>query len=113
MSEIEQRLLLDVITRGATSLFGNIADEMERFEAEKRNIRTVEVVSAEPLNNADQEALRQKLSSYVNAKVTVRFSVDKGLLSGMLVKIGDTIIDNTVKTDLENIRRQLMAVSAT
>ena len=110
---IMERVFLDLITRGATGLFGAIADEMDRFDAEKHNIRTVEVESAWPLASTEQEALTAKLSSYVGGKVTVSYAVNDGLISGMQIKIGDTIIDNTLKTDLEHIRQELMAASLT
>jgi F-type H+-transporting ATPase subunit delta len=71
------------------------------------------VTSATPLADGMQKVLKDKLAAYTRGEVKARFSVDGRLMSGLLIKIGDTIIDNTVKTDLERIRRHLMAASST
>jgi F-type H+-transporting ATPase subunit delta len=107
------RVLLDVIKRGATDLFGPIADEMERLEDEKKNIKQIDVTSAAPLSEASQKKLVATLSSYTGGGVKARFATDPALLSGMLIKIGGTIIDNTLKTDIDHIREQLTAAATT
>jgi F-type H+-transporting ATPase subunit delta len=107
------RVLLDLIKRGATSLFGDIADEMDRLADEKSNIRHIDVTSAAPLSPAAQAELIAALSTYTGGGVKAQFKTEPALLSGMLIKIGGTIIDNTMKMDIDHIREQLSAVSTT
>ena len=113
LGEVAGRVLADILKRRITYLFFAIADEMEALADKARNIHTVSVTSATPLADGLQKALKDKLAAYTRGEVKARFSVDGRLMSGLLIKIGDTIIDNTMKTDLERIRRELMAASST
>jgi F-type H+-transporting ATPase subunit delta len=107
------RILTDLVRRRVTGLFTAVAQEMENLAEEARNITSIAVTSATGLSDALQKELSAKLSAYTGGGVNVRFSADPALHSGLLIRIGDTIIDNTLKTDLERIRQKLMAVSST
>jgi F-type H+-transporting ATPase subunit delta len=107
------RVLADILRRRQSHLFTAIADEMEVLADVARNIRTVLITSAQPLSDGMQKVLIDKLAAYTRGGVKARFSVDESLLSGLLIKIDDMIIDNSMKTDLERLRRELMAVSST
>lgn len=107
------RILTDLVRRRVIGLFAAVAEEMENLADEARNIVTVEVRSATELPKTQQKELSGMLSGYTGSGVNVHFGVNPALLSGMLVRIGDTIIDNTIRTDLERIRQKLLAVSST
>jgi F-type H+-transporting ATPase subunit delta len=67
------------------------------------------VVSARPLDAAQQQALREALSRRVNAQVTLRLEVDPELLGGAVARVGDLLLDGSVRTQLQalgaNLRR--------
>jgi F-type H+-transporting ATPase subunit delta len=107
------RILTDLVRRRVTGLFSAVAEEMKNLADEARNIVGVTVTSATRLSEALQKELSTKLAVYTGGGVNVNFSEDPALVSGLLIRIGDTIIDNTLKTDLERIRQKLMAVSST
>ncbi|MBN2036619.1 MAG: ATP synthase F1 subunit delta [Chitinispirillaceae bacterium] len=107
------RVVADILRRRQSHLFTAVADEMEALADEARNIRTVLISSARPLSDGMQKVLIDKLTTYTRGGVKARFFVDNSLLSGLLIKIGDIIIDNSIKTDLDRLRRELMTVSST
>jgi F-type H+-transporting ATPase subunit delta len=107
------RMLGDLVKRRIIGLFGAIAEEMDVLADEARNIAAVSVTSAAALPDALRTALAGKLAAYTGSNVKIDFSVDPALISGLLVRIGDRLIDNTIKTDLEHIRSKLIAVSST
>jgi len=107
------RVFGDILKRRMTGIFPLIAEEMERLTEEANNIHAVGITSAQPLSPALQAALAEKLTAQLGGTLKPRFAVDPSLFAGLLIKIGDTIIDNTIKTDLEHLRSKLMTISST
>jgi len=68
-----------------------------------------EVYTAIDINNSKEtiDKLKSSLSSYLEKEVEIKVFVDESILGGVLVKIGDRIIDGTVKSQLDNISRIL------
>ena len=66
-----------------------------------------EVYTAVEIGSAELDLLRQKLESYLDKKVDLENHVDQNVLGGVLVKIGDRVIDGTLKTRFENMARSL------
>jgi F-type H+-transporting ATPase subunit delta len=112
-SPLVGRVIADIIKRRMTFLFSEIAEEMQRLSDEADNVHQVAVTSAAPLNEPQRQTLAAMMQLYSGGSVTMRFKVDGSLLAGFSIQTGDTVLDNSVRTDLENIRRRLMAVSLT
>ena len=112
-SPIVWRVLGDILKRRMAAIFPEIAEEMERLTEERNHVHTVGITSAQPLSGAEQAHLVEKLAARLGGTVKPVFTVDPTQLAGLLVKIGDTIIDNTIKTDLEHLRLKLMTISST
>lgn len=75
---------------------------------EARGILRAEVTSAEPLD-ADQEArLISKLITMTGKKIELAKKTDKSLIGGVLVRIGDTVIDGSVRGQLAALRETLL-----
>jgi F-type H+-transporting ATPase subunit b len=67
---------------------------------------TAEVVSALPLNDAEKEALKGEISVKAGANTTV-FRVDPNILGGLIVKVGDKVLDGSVAGQLVSLRERL------
>lgn len=65
------------------------------------------VVSARPLEEAQAQRLREVLSRRVGADVTLHVRVDEDLLGGVVVRVGDLMLDGSVETQLETLARTL------
>jgi F-type H+-transporting ATPase subunit delta len=112
-STVVGRVLADILRRRMTFLFPSIADEMQRLSDEAAGIHKVEVRSASPLSDPQRSELTARLKEYCGGSVEVRFAVDGSLAAGISIQTGDTVLDNSLRTDFAKIRRQLMAVSST
>ena len=73
-----------------------------------QNIVRAEVTSAAPLSPEQTKALQDRLSSVTGKKVDLSVSVDPELLGGVVARIGSTVYDGSVKTQLERMRQQLV-----
>lgn len=67
---------------------------------------SAEVTSALPLNAEEQEVVRRELLSKVSAHA-VSFRVDPGILGGLVVRVGDKVLDGSVAAKLEGLRQSL------
>ena len=65
-----------------------------------------EITSALPLNQDEESLVRQEVLSKVGAK-DVAFRVDPSILGGLVIKVGDKVLDNSVAGRLEGLRQNL------
>ena len=65
-----------------------------------------EVTSALPLNPEEEATVRQEVLTRVGAK-DVAFRVDPSILGGLVIKVGDKVLDNSVAGRLEGLRQNL------
>ncbi len=68
----------------------------------------VRVSSAVPLTEEEQEALRKKLEARFSQDLNLRFEVESSLLGGVVVRVGDKVIDGSVKGKLEALKQSLV-----
>ncbi len=73
-----------------------------------QNIVRAEVTSAAPLSPEKTKALEDSLSKVTGKKVELSVSVDPELLGGVVAKIGSTVYDGSVKTQLQRMRQELV-----
>lgn len=67
---------------------------------------SAEIVSALPLTDSEKDAVRQEIVAKVGAQ-TVAFRVDPNILGGLIVKVGDKVLDGSVAGQLEVLRQSL------
>jgi len=78
---------------------------------EYKNIGTAHVTSALPLNAVQEEQIKKKLldtTKYVEFEVT--YEVDSSLIGGMVIRIGDRVVDSSIKTKLYDLSRELSKI---
>ncbi len=80
-----------------------IRDALQQLVDEASGRQTAEVTSARPLDPAELELLRQALVRRVNTEVMLDTSVDPGLIGGIVTRIGDLLLDGSVRTQLESL----------
>jgi F-type H+-transporting ATPase subunit delta len=88
-----------------------IVVEFERLVERAQGVQRAHVVSAVPLMRAELERLTPELERITRSKVKLTTAVDPSLVGGALVRIGDRVIDRSVRSLLEAIERQLEEVS--
>jgi F-type H+-transporting ATPase subunit delta len=86
--------LLDIIRA-----FLNLRDE-------ELGIINVDVTSAFELTPDQEKDLREKLENQFNKKIRFNFKIDKNLIGGFVAKIGDTVVDASLKHQLDLLRKQ-------
>jgi len=67
----------------------------------------VVVTSALPLTDAEQVAIRQDMAARLGQDVDLTFRVDPQILGGLVVRVGDRVVDGSVAGQLEQLRQTL------
>jgi F-type H+-transporting ATPase subunit b len=71
------------------------------------NGTSAEVTSALPLTDEEQDAIRQNIISATGDRATISFRVDPSILGGLVVRVGDQVIDGSVAGQLQELRQNL------
>lgn len=66
-----------------------------------------EVTSALPLTSEEQQTVKQDVLSKIGDTASISFRVDPAILGGLVVKIGDRVVDGSVAGQLSNLQRSL------
>ena len=72
--------------------------------AQARGEIAAEVTSAEALSQTHVEELKAAIKSAVGRDVDLALKLDPAILGGLVVKIGSRMVDNSLKTKLQNLR---------
>ncbi len=99
-----------LVEKGRINSLKTIELTFRQLLNDKNNIIEGTVVSAIPMSDEKIKQLESNLSKKYNKNVTLENKVDKTILGGVLVRLGNTQIDGTVKTRLDNIKDQLSQV---
>jgi F-type H+-transporting ATPase subunit b len=67
---------------------------------------SAEVTSALPLSSTEQDVVKNNLLSKVGAQA-VTFLVDPAILGGLVIKVGDKVLDGSVSSQLEDLKHKL------
>jgi F-type H+-transporting ATPase subunit delta len=98
-------ILLD---RNRIFALGAIINALKEEMNRKYNILVIRAISAVELSSEMKAKLAQKLETIYQKKVNLDTKVDESLIAGMVLKIGDKIIDGSVKSRLESMKRTLI-----
>ena len=94
-------------------LLPQIVGEFEVLANEAQNIIKAQVIVATALNVEQRTALINKLSMATGKTVVAEYKIDTGILGGVIVKIGDKLIDGSIVRQIAALKAQLLADETT
>jgi F-type H+-transporting ATPase subunit delta len=95
--------------RSRLELLSAIALEYRRLVHRHRGIVEAVVTSAAPLSPQESAAVRERVVAMTGAQVELEETVDPDLIGGLTVRVGDHLLDASVRGRLERLRDQLVA----
>ncbi len=101
---ITTSLLSMVVGTGRSRDLPAIVDELVRISAAEGNKEVAEVRSAIALTDDQKARLADALAAATGKQVEVKVVLDPTVLGGLVAQIGDTVIDGSVKTRLEQLK---------
>ena len=112
MAAIAGQLSLDPITtnflgvlarNGRKGQLQSVIRAFRRLAAEHRGETTAEVVTANPLNDDQLAALKQRLRARAGRDVAIETRIDPEILGGIVIKMGSQMIDASIRTKLNRL----------
>ena len=101
------RIVSYAISAGRVRDLVGTFDWLVQLTAEERGRRVAQVRSAVDLDDAERERLAVALRHLVGREVEVRVTVDPTVIGGVLIAVGDLVIDGTVRLRVERLRDAL------
>jgi F-type H+-transporting ATPase subunit delta len=100
-------LISMVVAAGHAGDLPAIVERFVELAAAERERELAEVRSAIPLDQAQTERLADALSHATGKRVEVKVIVDPSVLGGIVARVGDTVIDGTIRHRLEQLKEQV------
>jgi F-type H+-transporting ATPase subunit delta len=84
-----------------------IRSEYERLWAEERKLLPVEVTSAIELDEKTVKSIGDRIGEQTDRNVELTTNVDPEILGGIVLRVGNSILDASIRRRLEQLRRQV------
>lgn len=107
LSEQQKNLVKLMAENGRLGLMSDVLEQFEIARAKAENKLEADVVSAYELTDAQKSELVNTLKNKLGCDVTLNVSVDDSLIAGVVIKAGDTIIDASMKSQLDSLALSL------
>lgn len=98
-----------LVQRRRTGIIPDLADLFDEAVLAEKGIALVDVTTAEPLDSAGQDLVRQHLSRLLGKNVDLRLHTDPDIIGGLVARVGDMVIDGSVVNQLRRLRARLAA----
>ncbi len=108
-SDPVQNLIQLLLRRGRIEELGRVAAEFRRLDDQRQGITHATVTSAAPLTPDELRALATRLEQSTGGRSALATQIDESLLGGLVVRVGDRLIDGSVRGRLERLRNQLIS----
>ncbi|MBP3888861.1 MAG: ATP synthase F1 subunit delta [Cellulosilyticum sp.] len=100
-------LLVLLVNKGRQSEILNVLEAfLDMVKAESGIIKAV-VTSAIPLKEEQLKALQEKLETSTKSKIELETIVDSSIIAGLIVRVGDKVVDASYKGELQTLKKQL------
>ena len=107
VSRLALNLISLLATRNIPQILPEIADQYQELLDSHQGIERAEVVSALPLTDAQHQRAVALLEGISGHEVRLSARVEPALIGGMVMRIGDRVVDGSTRAKLQAMRREL------
>jgi F-type H+-transporting ATPase subunit delta len=107
LSQPVRNLVLLLVRHGRIEQLPRVASEFRRLDDKRNGLTHAIATSAAPLGADEVQAITARLEELTGGKIALETAVDPDLLGGLVVRVGDRLIDGSVRGRLERLRNQL------
>jgi F-type H+-transporting ATPase subunit delta len=101
-------LALLVVQRELVEVMPNIASELEQRVLDHRNQAVAKVTTAATMDAAQQHLVKRALEHETGRSIIMQTRVDPTILGGVIARVGDQVIDGSVRYRLSALQHQLL-----
>jgi F-type H+-transporting ATPase subunit delta len=107
VSPAAQNLATLLVSRQREAYAGQVREEFIRLWNRERGVIEADVTTAEPVTPEQRALIEEKMAALTGKQVTIKYHVNPTIMGGLVAQVGDTLIDGSVRSRLENLRKQL------
>lgn len=108
-SDIVLRLLDLLIDKRRQDILPQIADRFDVLTDQARGIEHADIIVATPISPDLAERLKGAIQKFSGRQVETEIKVDESLIGGVQIKLGDKVIDGSLKRRFDDLRRAMLA----
>ena len=97
-----------LLRNGRLTDIGEINSKFASVLEERSGGTTAQVTSARPLSDAQKSEIKTNLERMTGKRISPDFTIDESIIGGLQTRIGSTVYDGSVKTQLENLKQQMI-----
>ncbi|MEQ8439370.1 MAG: ATP synthase F1 subunit delta [Ilumatobacter fluminis] len=101
------QLVSMVVGAGRARELPAIIDKLVARASSSKNLAVAEVRSAVPLTDDQQARLKAALANATGSEVNLKIVVDPSIIGGLVATVGDTVIDGSVRTRVDQLKSRL------
>ena len=107
LTEKQQNLVKLMAENGRLKLMPDVLAQFEAARAKAENKLEAQVISAFELSAQQTDELVNTLKNKLGCDITLTTTIDESLIGGVIIKAGDTIIDASMKSQLDSLALSL------
>ena len=87
---------------------GEINEKFASVLEERSGVVSAQITSARPLSEAQKAEMNSNLAKLTGKTVNLNFEINESLIGGVVTKLGSTVYDGSVKSQLEELKREMI-----
>lgn len=107
LSRIMNSFVMLLFDKGRIKFLRDVNNYYNIFADELKGVIHADLISATELSSESFEQIRNSLSKMTGKQVLLDTKLDPSLIGGVITKIGDLVLDGSIKTQLQNMRESL------
>jgi len=107
LSTVMTSFLLLLFDKGRIGFISDINDFYQKLADELKGVARASLVSATEISSGTIEKIRKTLSKKTGKDIILEVEQDPGLIGGIVTRMGDLVLDGSIKTQLLNMRESL------
>jgi F-type H+-transporting ATPase subunit delta len=113
VNPLARNLLFVMVSQGTPDMAAEVESEFQGLLDVRRGVERVTVYSAIPLRKRERSRISRYVQVMTNKKVVLEDHVDPAILGGLVLRIGDKLLDGSTRTKLEGLREELESAPMT
>lgn len=110
INDLTLNLLLVLLDKGRVRVAPLLAEAYQEALCEKNNVAVAVINTANQLEESKLNHIKQDLERVFNKHVEIQTNIDKSLIAGIKINVGDKVIDSSVKFQLQSIKKHLQSL---
>ena len=111
LGDLARNLVALMVSRRMIDSIWRVEEEYHTLVDQRRGVERVKVYSAIPLEDSERERVSGFVEDMTGKRVILEAEVDKSVLGGLIIRVGDRLLDGSARSKLESLQQELETVS--